>query len=305
MKMSMIRSSAALLVYISSFAYAEPVSCDKNPDACVLRVIAETATFIDECGKAYPKNKAEFDAAFRDWSVLKLKIPHLEDAMQDKSELRQSMAELIGPYLKRIPSYERDIECSGRLELVRNPTPTLAGDSANLPANILSQYQLRDQESHENTGNAGAAYQPLDVFRTQIPRTPAGRSVQPKFGGYYRCGKVTPKMKTTTGGHEVESYTEYFRFHPDGTVISAWIVTGPTLPPEVAQIADPLDKSHSYIRRGKFAISGRLITFDLRSSVGIVSYHGELGTDQPIFHHRSYINGNTGTTQCAFVALDK
>jgi hypothetical protein len=144
MKMSIIRSSAAaLLVYISSFAYADSVSCDKNPDVCVLRVIAETATFIDECGKAYPKNKAELDAAFRNWSVLKLQIPHLDDAMQDKSELRRSMAELIVPYLKRIPSYERDIECSGRLELVRDPTPTLAGDSASLPENVLSRYQLR------------------------------------------------------------------------------------------------------------------------------------------------------------------
>ena len=164
--------------------------------------------------------------------------------------------------------------------------------------------QTRDQESHQNTGNGGTAYQPLDVFRAQVSRTPDGRSVQPKFDGYYRCEKVTPKMKTTTGGHEVESYTEYFRFHPDGTVISAWIVTGPTLPPEAAQIAHPLDKSSSYIRRGRFAISGRLVTFDLLSSAGTVSYHGELGTDKPIFHKRSYINGNTGTTQCEFAALD-
>ena len=74
------------------------------------------------------------------WSVLKLPIPGINEALDSKSEIRTTLSKAIGPYLKRIPSYEREIECVGRLEMVRSAEPKLQGDSARLPPNALSRY---------------------------------------------------------------------------------------------------------------------------------------------------------------------
>jgi hypothetical protein len=130
----------AFVILVSTNSYAEDSACSSNVDACVLCVIAETATFIAECGAEYPQHKAGFDSAFRDWSVLKLSIPGLDEALDEKSPLRISMREAIVAYFKRIPAQEKDIECVGRLEMVRNPKPTLRGDSATLPPNALDKY---------------------------------------------------------------------------------------------------------------------------------------------------------------------
>lgn len=132
------------LAALSSFAFFShvfaAVDCNKDLDACVRLVIAETATFIEECGNAYPSSKVALDAAFMNWSVLKLQIPGVEEALDTKSEIRSSLSKAIGPYLKRIPSFEREIECISRLEMVRSPKPKLLGDSVRLPPNALSRY---------------------------------------------------------------------------------------------------------------------------------------------------------------------
>ncbi|MYM25292.1 hypothetical protein GTP46_21920 [Duganella sp. FT135W] len=131
---------AILLLSFSPLVFGAHGPCDEDLDRCVIRVIAETATFFDECAKSYPKNKSEIEAAFQAWSVLKLPIPGLEEALNQNSQLRQSLARDVGPYFARIPGYEKEIECIGRIEMVRNPTPTLQGDSAKLPADALSKY---------------------------------------------------------------------------------------------------------------------------------------------------------------------
>jgi len=131
---------ATLLLCFSPVAFGATGPCDDDLDSCVLRVIAETATFFDECGKVYSKNKSELDAAFRAWGVLKLPIPRLGEALDENSQLRRSLSESVGPYFARIPAYEKEIECVGRLEMVRSPKPTLRGDSARLPEDVLSKY---------------------------------------------------------------------------------------------------------------------------------------------------------------------
>jgi len=130
----------ASLIFFAPAAYGAESSCGDDLDSCVRRVIAETAVFFDECGKVYPKNKSEIDAAFQAWPVLRLPIPEIQEALDEKSQLRKTMLDAIGPYFKRIPGYEKEIECLGRLEMVRNPVPTLQGDSAKLPANALAKY---------------------------------------------------------------------------------------------------------------------------------------------------------------------
>lgn len=129
-----------LTALISSGEASAAPNCNEDLDACVRLVIVETATFIDECGVFYPKSKADLDAALRNWSVLKLPIPEVKEALDAKSELRITMSQAVSPYLKRIPAYEREIECSGRLDTVRNPEPTLMGDSVRLPPNALQKY---------------------------------------------------------------------------------------------------------------------------------------------------------------------
>jgi hypothetical protein len=132
---------AALFVTLVPQVSIGAPNCNKDLDACVRLVVAETAAFVEECGNIYPKSKTEIDAAFKKWSVLKLPIPGIEEALNPKSQLRISMAESVSPYLKRIPSVEKEIECSGRLEMVQTPDPTLFGDSVRLPPNALKKYE--------------------------------------------------------------------------------------------------------------------------------------------------------------------
>lgn len=131
---------AALSVLSLIPSASAAVDCNKDLDACIRLVVAETAAFIEECGNAYPSSKASLDSAFTSWSVLKLPIPGLSEALDPQSEMRTTLSKAIGPYLKRIPSYEREIECVGRLEMVRSIEPKLKGDSARLPPNALSRY---------------------------------------------------------------------------------------------------------------------------------------------------------------------
>jgi len=131
-------ATLSLLALIPSASAA--VDCNKDLDACVRLVVAETATFIEECGSAYPRSKAELDSAFMSWSVLKLPIPRINEALDPKSEMRTALSKTIALYLKKIPNYEREIECVGRLEMLQSSTPKLQGDSAKLPLNALHKY---------------------------------------------------------------------------------------------------------------------------------------------------------------------
>lgn len=135
---SRIFAALSFLLLIPGVSAA--VDCNKDLDACVRLVVGETATFIEECGNAYPSSKANLDSAFMNWNVLKLPIPGIKEALDTKSEMRTTLSKAIGPYLKRIPSYEREIECVGRLEMVQSSEPKLQGDSARLPPNALAKY---------------------------------------------------------------------------------------------------------------------------------------------------------------------
>jgi len=121
-------------------AYAQSPDCTKDLDACVVQAVAENATFITECAKLYPKSKDIFESALAGWSVLKLAIPGIAEATNVESVLRRSFSEKIGPYLRRIPGYEREIECAGRLEMMKESEPKLLADSVRLPPDALRRY---------------------------------------------------------------------------------------------------------------------------------------------------------------------
>lgn len=125
---------------LPGIAQASP-DCKADLDLCVRTVIAETAVFMNECGKLYSASRTNIDTAFRQWPVLKLPIPGLKEALDMDAPLQASLREHIAPYLKRIPAYEREIECSGRLEMVRSAEPKLGGDSARLPPGALDKYR--------------------------------------------------------------------------------------------------------------------------------------------------------------------
>lgn len=131
----------ALLVLAALPASARGPACEADLDACVRFGIAENAAFIDECGKLYPKAKNAMDNAFRNWPVLKLPIPQLEEVATPNSALRASLAEKIGPYLRAIPTHERQIECDGRFRMMLQPKPVLKADSVVLPDDALKKYE--------------------------------------------------------------------------------------------------------------------------------------------------------------------
>lgn len=125
----------------SQGAAAASADCKADPDLCVRTVVAETAVFMDECRKLYPASAAELDAAFRQWPVLKLPIPGLNEALDTDAPLQAGIRKSVVPYLRQIPGHERAIECLGRLEMVRSAEPKLRGDSARLPPDALDKYK--------------------------------------------------------------------------------------------------------------------------------------------------------------------
>jgi hypothetical protein len=128
-----------LLLALPVFSLAAGASgagpdCNADPDACVRQVIAETAVFMHACGDAFPDSRAVFDTALRNWSVLKLSIPRLNEALAPDAPLQASLRDT-----------EKAIECSGRLEMVRSAVPTLSGDSARLPPDALARYATQQR----------------------------------------------------------------------------------------------------------------------------------------------------------------
>jgi Ankyrin repeats (many copies) len=117
-----------------------PVAMADETDAMVVKLVVETAVFVDECGDRFPLSKEQLDDAFSHWVVLRLPIPGMAEALQRDNAERRKMELLVGPYLKRIPGDEKEIECLGRYEVLVNPRPTVRGDSANVPANVLARY---------------------------------------------------------------------------------------------------------------------------------------------------------------------
>jgi len=138
---SALRSLAAAisLAASSTSSLAQAPDCDLDVDACVVYAIAENAAFAGECGKLYPDARIPFDAAFADWSVTKLPIPGISAALDAGSGLRRSLGGKVAAYLGRIPGHEREIECEGRFNTMREKEPKVFADSVRLPPNVLSR----------------------------------------------------------------------------------------------------------------------------------------------------------------------
>jgi hypothetical protein len=121
---------AAVVVLASTVAAAEAPDCKADPDSCIRMLVVETAVFIEECGKVFPASKRTLDSVFNNWGLLRLSVPQLSEALDSASPLRVKQSAQIAPYLQRIPSYGREIECSGRVEMIRSMPFELRGDSA-------------------------------------------------------------------------------------------------------------------------------------------------------------------------------
>ena len=132
--------AAVAIAQSAGAAGSEPLDCKADVDSCVRSLIAETAVFVEECGKAFPGAKKTLDLAFKNWGVLRLPIPRLSEALDQATPLRTGLSAQIAPYLQRIPGDEPVIECSGRLEMIQSIPFELRGDSAKLPAGALEKY---------------------------------------------------------------------------------------------------------------------------------------------------------------------
>jgi hypothetical protein len=121
-------------------ASAQVLDCKADPDSCIRSLVAETAVFIEECGKAFPTSKVALESLFNNWGLLRLSIPQLAEATNSASPLRVKLSAQIAPYLERIPSYEKEIECTGRVEMIRKVPFELRGDSAKLHPGELEKY---------------------------------------------------------------------------------------------------------------------------------------------------------------------
>ncbi len=121
-------------------ASAQAPDCNKDLVACIRLAVAEVATYVDECGKILRDSKDDLDIAFAEWSVLKLPIPGLDEAINPDSPSRVALRKKVAPYLKSIGSYEREIECFGRLAMLKSKQPRLFADSISLPEDALEPY---------------------------------------------------------------------------------------------------------------------------------------------------------------------
>ena len=132
--------AALLSTALPDAASAQVPDCDKDLDGCIRWAVAEVATYADECGKTFPDRRADFDAALANWRVLKLPIRGLNDAIKPGSLQRIVLGRKVVPYLKSIGAYEREIECFGRLAMLKSKQPRLYADSVILPRDALARY---------------------------------------------------------------------------------------------------------------------------------------------------------------------
>jgi hypothetical protein len=125
---------------VPSAASAQAASCDKDLAACIARAAAETAAFVEECGKLYPESKPDFDAALAQWSVRRLKIPGVEEALRSDALGRVGLAKKASSYMKSVGSYQREIECTARMAMLKSKEPRLRADFVSLPPDPLERY---------------------------------------------------------------------------------------------------------------------------------------------------------------------
>ena len=81
------------------------------------------------------------------------------------------------------------------------------------------------------------------------------------------------------------SYTSYLRFYSDGTVITA-SSTG-----TIIEIKRWFNKENSDISKGIYRIVEEKISFQSKSSNGVVEYNGQVYENKIILNSHSYING--------------
>ena len=132
---------AVLIALAATGARSAPVpDCGNEPEACIRLAAAETAAYVDECAKLFPDSRDEFTTALAKWSVRKLRIPGLEEALKPGSADRVAMGKKAAAYLKSVGNYERDIECNNRLAVLKNKEPRLRSDFVVLPDDPLEPY---------------------------------------------------------------------------------------------------------------------------------------------------------------------
>jgi hypothetical protein len=121
-------------------AYAQTRDCDQGLAACIGRAAAETAVFVEECARTYPDSKADLEAALAQWNLRKLQIPGVEEAMKPDSLERMALRKKVSAYMKSVSSYTREIECVGRMAMLKSKQPKLRADFVSLPADALEPY---------------------------------------------------------------------------------------------------------------------------------------------------------------------
>ncbi len=119
---------------------AQNPDCSKQPETCIALAVVETAAYADECAKLYPESRDEFARSLARWSVRKLQIPGVEEALEPGSADRVALAKRAAAYLKSVGSYQREIECNGRLAVMKNKEPRLRSDYFVLPPDPLEPY---------------------------------------------------------------------------------------------------------------------------------------------------------------------
>jgi len=120
---------------------ADAPDCNNELAACIRLAAAETAAFVDECGKVFPASKAELDTALARWSIRKLRIAGVDAAMKPDAPERVALGRKAAAYLKSVGSYEREIECTGRMAVLKNKEPRIRSDFISLPKDPLEPYR--------------------------------------------------------------------------------------------------------------------------------------------------------------------
>lgn len=115
--------------------------CSQDAAACIRLAAAETAAFVDECGKVFPASKAELETALARWSIRKLRIAGVDAAMRPDAPERVALGRKAAAYLKSVGRYEREIECTGRMAVLKNKEPRIRSDFVRLPTDPLEPYR--------------------------------------------------------------------------------------------------------------------------------------------------------------------
>ncbi len=105
------RTVPLLFLLTACVTTKEKFACDADCEK-VKHGVAVMGATLEGCAKSFPEHAEYLNSAFKNWNVLKLKIPGIQDLLSEKTpELKLARKEVESDF--HSPKFEQEIQCGG------------------------------------------------------------------------------------------------------------------------------------------------------------------------------------------------